>query len=84
MPTTIGQIYVNEALPEKYRDYGRVMGASEMKELLTRIIEEDPGAYKDVSAKLMRIGAKFAYEGGATLRLSDISAPIDRTVLCVC
>ena len=81
MPTTIGQIYVNEALPEKYRDYGRVMGASEMKELLTRIIEEDPGAYKDVSAKLMRIGAKFAYEGGATLRLSDISAPIDRTVL---
>lgn len=79
MPTTIGQIIVNEALPEKYRDYSRTLGADELESLLADIIKNDPDAYKDVSAKLMRIGNKAAYEGGTTLRLSDIAPPFDRT-----
>lgn len=81
MPTTIGQIYVNEALPPEYRDYSRVMGASEMKAVLTDIAKNRPDKYREVSAALMRVGNKFAYEGGTTLRLSDIAPPIDRRPL---
>ena len=78
MPTTVGQIIVNEALPEKYRNYDRTLGANELEELLSDIIRNDPDSYKEVSAKLMRIGNRAAYEDGTTLRLSDVAPPIDR------
>ena len=79
MPTTIGQIIVNDALPERFRDYSRTLGASEIEDLLSRVVKEDPGAYRDVSAKLMRIGAKAAFDNGTTLRLSDLEPPMDNT-----
>ena len=81
MPTTIGQILVNEALPEKFRDYGRVMNAGNMEDTLEQIIREDPDAYREVSAKLMRIGNKAAYEEGTTLKLSVLEPPVDNTAL---
>ena len=81
MPTTIGQILVNEALPEKFRDYSRALGADELEDLLARVIREDPEAYRDVSYKLMRIGAKAAYDTGTTLKLSDLEPALDNTVL---
>ena len=81
MPTTIGQIYVNEVLPPEYRDYSRVMGASEMEDLLADIAKNHPERYRDVSAGLMRVGNKFAYEGGTTLKLSDLEPPVDRSRL---
>ena len=81
MPTTIGQILVNEALPEKFRDYSRTLGADELEDLLARVIREDPEAYRDVSYKLMRIGAKAAYDTGTTLKLSDLEPALDNTVL---
>ena len=78
MVTSIGQIIVNEALPEKYRDYGRTLGADELESLLSDIIKNDPGLYREVSYKLMKIGNRSAYEGGTTLRLSDIAPPFDK------
>ena len=81
MPTTIGQIIVNEALPPKYRDYNRTIGADELEDLLTDIIKNDPDAFKDVSAKLVRIGNKAAYEGGTTIRLSDIAPPFSNAAM---
>ena len=81
MPTTIGQIIVNEALPPKYRDYNRTIGADELEDILTDIIKNDPDAFKDVSAKLVRIGNKAAYEGGTTIRLSDIAPPFSNDAM---
>ena len=81
MPTTIGQILVNEALPEKFRDYSRVMNAGNMEDTLEQIIREDPDAYREVSAKLMRLGNKAAYEEGTTLQLSDLEPPMDNTAM---
>ena len=77
MPTTIGQILVNETLPEKFRDYSRTLGADELEGLLKEIIKNDPSVYKEVSAKLMRLGAKAAFDTGTTLRLSDLEPPFD-------
>lgn len=79
MPTTIGQIIVNEALPEKYRNYGRTLGADELDSLLADIIKNDPEKYGEVASKLMRIGNRAAFEEGTTLRLSDIAPPFDRS-----
>jgi DNA-directed RNA polymerase subunit beta' len=77
MPTTIGQIIVNEALPPRYRDYNRTIGSDELESLLTDIIKNDPQAFREVSYKLVNIGNKAAYEGGTTIRLSDIAPPMD-------
>lgn len=79
MATTIGQIIVNEALPEKYRNYERTLGDSELNSLLEEIIRNDPDKYNEVASKLMRIGNKAAFEEGTTLRLSDIAPPFDRS-----
>lgn len=81
MPVTIGQIIVNEALPPRYRDYRRTIGSDELESLLTDIIRNDPDSYREVSSKLVKIGNKAAYEGGTTLRLSDVAPPVDNTSL---
>lgn len=81
MATTVGQILVNEVLPPEYRDYSRVMGASEMKGILADVAKNHPEKYREVSAGLMRVGNRFAYEGGTTLRLSDVAPPFDRSIL---
>jgi DNA-directed RNA polymerase subunit beta' len=81
MATTIGQILVNEALPEKFRDYSRTLGADELEDLLARIIKEDPQAFREASFKLMQLGAKAAYDTGTTLKLSDLEPPADNTAL---
>jgi DNA-directed RNA polymerase subunit beta' len=77
--TTIGQILVNETLPQKYRDYNRTLGADEIEDILATIARDDPALYSDVSGKLMRLGTEAAYESGATLRLSDIRPIIDKS-----
>lgn len=81
MRTTVGQIIVNDALPEKFRDYNRTIGADELEGLLKQVIQEDPDSYKDVSFNLMKIGAKAAYENGTTLKLSDLTPPMDNRAL---
>ena len=81
MKTTIGQVLVNDALPERFRDYNRVLGADEIEDLLKRVIKEDPDAYRDISFKLMQLGNRAAFEEGTTLHLSDIAPPFDRKPL---
>lgn len=79
--TTIGQVLVNEILPPKYRDETRTLGSKELEGMLAQLASEDPQYYKDVSAKLMRLGNKAAYESGSTLRLSDILPTFDRSIV---
>lgn len=81
MATTIGQILVNETLPEKFRNYSRTLGADELEDLLAQVIKENPEAYREVSAKLMRLGNKAAFEENTTLKLSDLEPPMDNTAL---
>ena len=81
MPTSIGQLLVNEILPPKYQDTSRTLGANELEDLLAKIAKEDPSIYKDVSARLMRLGNRGAYESGTTLRLSDILPTFDKSVV---
>lgn len=76
MLTTVGQVMVNEVLPEKYRDYSRSMGASEAKAVLTRMALENPEKYKEVSNKLVMLGARASFDEGITLSISDTLNPV--------
>lgn len=76
MQTTVGQLLVNEILPEKYRDYGRSMGASEAKAVLTRMAMENPELVKEVSNKLVMLGARSSFDEGVTLSISDTLNPV--------
>lgn len=60
MKTTIGQLMINEALPDELRDYARVLDKKGVKELFTRLAEKHPDKYVDVAKNLMDIGRDFA------------------------
>lgn len=62
--TTVGQILVNDALPEEYRDHGRVLDKAGMTDLLRKIAEERPEDYREVSHRLAEVGRTVAQETG--------------------
>ena len=78
MLTTIGQILVNDALPPRFRDYGRVMDSKGIEGVLEAIAREDPDSYAEVTKRLMDIGNAAAYDTGTTIRLSDLRPAYDK------
>lgn len=60
MKTTVGQLMINEALPEELRDYARVLDKKGVKDLFTRLAEKHPEKYAAVAKDLMDIGRDFA------------------------
>lgn len=78
MLTTIGQVLVNDALPPRFRDYGRVMDSKGIEGVLEAIAREDPDSYAEVTKRLMDIGNAAAYDTGTTIRLSDLRPAYDK------
>ena len=64
MRTTVGQLLVNDALPPGLRDYARTLDKSAINNLLSRIAQESPEQYRDISHKLMLAGGDAAYTSG--------------------
>lgn len=61
---TLGQLLVNEALPESLRDYNRVLDKKGMVSLLQTVATEHPDRYREVSKALADIGREAATESG--------------------
>ena len=78
---TIGQVLVNEILPPELRDYTKVMDSGALESTLSQVIEKYPEQYRDISAKLMRLGNRTSVESGVTLRLSDTLPTFDRSIV---
>ena len=78
MLTTIGQVLVNDALPPRFRDYGRVMDSNGIEQVLQEVAREDPDSYAAVTKRLMDIGNSAAYDTGTTIRLSDLRPAYDK------
>jgi hypothetical protein len=79
MPTkaTIGQLLVNESLPEQYRDYNRVLDGKTVQKILQDIAEKDPDSYKPVLKKLFDVGRDVAYTtGGFSFGLDSLSTAV--------
>jgi hypothetical protein len=76
--TTIGQYLINEPLPEKYRDYTRIMNSSNIKKILNKIgTEEAPTVFRDVISTWSALGANYVYVTGHTISITDFAKPKD-------
>lgn len=81
MLTTVGQVLVNEALPPRFRDYGRVMDSKGIEEVLGEIAREAPEEYAGVTKRLMDVGNDAAFDTGTTIRMSDLRPAFDKRPL---
>lgn len=73
MQTTIGQILVNEALPEDMRDYHRApMNKKEVTALFDTLQKRYPDHYKDIAQRIMQAGQSAATSSGTTVSLKDL------------
>lgn len=78
MLTTVGQVLVNDALPPRFRDYGRVMDSNGIEQVLQQIAREAPEEYAAVTKRLMDVGNAAAFDTGTTIRLSDLRPAYDK------
>ncbi len=72
--TTVGQILINEALPEEMRDYSRVLDKKGLKKLLREVMQQHPDKYSDIVHRLGQIGADSAYYTGSSFSLADLKS----------
>lgn len=77
MQTTLGQLLVNEHLPEPLRDYGRVLDKKSMAALLEQLANTDPDKYREINHKLHQVGSDVATSRGreASLSLDSFRTP---------
>lgn len=74
METTVGQVIINDMLPEDMRDYNRVWDKKTKGKVLTDLARRHPDQFKEVSHNLLRFGARAAYEtGGQSFGIEDIA-----------
>ena len=81
MTTTVGQVIVNDALPPRFRDYGRVMDSNGIEQVLQQVAREAPEEYAAVTKRLMDIGNSAAFDTGTTIRMSDLRPAYDKRPL---
>jgi DNA-directed RNA polymerase subunit beta' len=74
MRTTVGQLLINEALPEDLRDYNRPITSKSVKAILREVANEYPTRYNDVAKALMDIGAEVStvYGNEASMNLKSL------------
>lgn len=74
METTVGQVIINDMLPEDMRDYNRTWDKKTKGKVLTDLARRHPDQFKEVSHNLLRFGAKAVYEtGGQSFGIEDIA-----------
>lgn len=64
METTVGQLLINEALPESLRDHNRVLDKKGIETLLATLAEKHPEDYREVVKKLSDVGRDVAFTTG--------------------
>jgi len=62
--TTVGQLLINETLPESLRDYNRTLDKPGTHKLLEQVAREHPEKYRDISFKLSQLGQRAAQDQG--------------------
>lgn len=76
MPTTLGQLLVNEILPAHHRGQ-ETYGKSNFNKKLLAIAKEDPTAYVDIVSRLKRMGDELSTLEGVSVGLDDIAPVYD-------
>jgi len=78
METTVGQLLLNEALPEDMRDYRRVIDKKSLAPLFTELAEKHPDHYAEINQRLHTLAADAVTgHGGVTsLTLDSLRTPL--------
>jgi DNA-directed RNA polymerase subunit beta' len=73
LKTTLGQLMINDALPEDMRDYERVLDKKNMGALATQLAKKYPDKYREIMQKIHNVSRDAAYTtGGLSMGLQDI------------
>jgi len=71
MKTTLGNILINEVLPENMRDYNRQMDKKNLKSTLQKIGQEQPHDYPRIIQELKKIGDNHSFLLGSSFSIKD-------------
>lgn len=64
MKTTLGQLIINNALPEDLRDHNRVLDKKGVGDLLQLVAEKHPDKYRQIAKDLSDVGRQAAFTTG--------------------
>lgn len=70
--TTVGQLLVNQALPEDLRDHHRRLDKSGIRKLMRVVADQYPDQYREIAHRLSRVGADASYTSGYSISLRDL------------
>jgi len=78
MDTTVGQVLINQMLPEDLRDHGRVLDKKGIKQLFTDLADKYPEKYAEINHKLHSIAHEVATQHGgvASFSLDALRTPM--------
>lgn len=79
MQTTVGQLLINEALPEEMRDYHRVIDKKGLKPLFTELADKYPDKYAEINQRLHTLSADAVTGHGdsTSLTLDSLRTPLN-------
>lgn len=73
LKTTLGQVLINDVLPEDMRNYERVLDKKNMGALANEIAKKYPDRYREIMKKIHDVSRDVAYTtGGMSMGLRDI------------
>jgi DNA-directed RNA polymerase subunit beta' len=77
METTVGQLLLNDALPEPLRDHARVIDKKGLATLFSALVEKYPDRYAEINQKLHELAADTVTTHGreASLTLASLRTP---------
>lgn len=64
LKTTLGQLMINESLPEDMRDYNRTLDKKGVKTLMRELAERHPDQYREVAKRISDVGRDAAFTTG--------------------
>jgi DNA-directed RNA polymerase subunit beta' len=81
-PTTIGNMLFERIVPEEFRadreGEGRQLTSARVQDILEQVAHKDPQSYREISHKLLRLGAKGSVETNTSFTLKDLESPIEK------
>lgn len=81
-PTTIGRMLFEDIVPEDYRrpEKGESieLTSGRVGKILEQIAHKDPERYREISYKLLKLGAKGSVETNTSFKLEDLESPIEK------
>jgi DNA-directed RNA polymerase subunit beta' len=77
METTVGQLLINNLLPEDMRDYDRVLDKKTVQKVFTELADRYPDRYAEISQKFHTLASQTTARGGkeASFSLDSFRAP---------